>query len=36
MVGVIELIEEKPFSEVSMANYKFDLNGIKHKKIREI
>lgn len=36
MVGIIEIIEEKPFVEIAAPNYTFDLHSLKHKKIREI
>ena len=36
MVGVIEIIEEKSFSEINTINYEFDLNNLRPKKVREI
>jgi hypothetical protein len=36
MVGILEIIEEKPFSEINTVNYQFDLNTLRYKKVREI
>ena len=36
LVGVIEIVEEKPFSEVSDPQINFDLATLKNKKVREI
>lgn len=36
MVGVLEIIEEKPFSEIGNNVIEFDLHMLKNRKIREI
>lgn len=36
MVGVMEIIEEKPFQEITAPVWQFNLYELKHKKIREI
>ena len=36
MIGIVEIIEEKPYSEINMNTYQFDLNLLRPKKLREI
>ncbi len=36
LVGVMEIIEEKPFQEITAPVWQFHINDLKHKKIREI